>query len=55
MANYKQDKLGRREKAYRDKLKKDALKNIAPVERKPIDEEDKKRLIELWKKQKEKN
>jgi len=50
MVNYKKDKLGRQEKAYRDKLKKDALKNVEPIEKKPISEEDKKRFIEMIKK-----
>ncbi len=55
MANYKRDKIGRQEKAYREKLKKDALKNVEPIEKKPISEEDKKRLIELWEKLKKKD
>ncbi len=55
MANYRRDKIGRQEKAYRDKLKRDALKDVKPIEKKPPSEEDKKRLIELWLKMKEKN
>lgn len=55
MANYKRDKIGRQGKAYRDKLKRDALKDIEEPELKPADPEDKKRLIELWEKMKKKN
>ena len=55
MANYKRDKIGRQGKAYREKLKRDALKNVEPIEKKPISEEDKKRLIELWEKLKKKD
>tara|TARA_B100000315_G_C14306754_1_gene464405 strand:+ start:385 stop:561 length:177 start_codon:yes stop_codon:yes gene_type:complete len=47
MANYKRDKLGRQEKAYRDKLKNDAVKNIDEPERKRKDTED---IKKLWKK-----
>ena len=36
IANYKRDKLGRREKTYREKLKRDALKDIEPIEKKPF-------------------
>ncbi|MBI2558140.1 hypothetical protein HYW20_02350 [Candidatus Woesearchaeota archaeon] len=55
MANYKRDKIGRQEKAYREKLKRDALKNVEPIEKKPISEEDRRRLIELWENMKKKD
>ncbi len=54
MANYRNDKLGRQEKAYRDKLKNDALKNIEEPERREKTEEDKKAFIELVKRMQKK-
>lgn len=52
MANYKNDKEGRRGKAYRDKLKNDALKGIEEPERREKTKEEKKAFIELFRKMK---
>lgn len=51
MADYKRSKFERRMKAYRDHLKKKKQYSTeVEDEKKPISEEDRQRLIELWKK-----
>ena len=50
MADYRQVKIARQAKAYRDKKKNDSFKNIEEPILPPKDPEDVKRLIELWKK-----
>ena len=50
MADYRKDKIARHEKALRDKAKRDALKDIPELERKPKSEEDIKRFKEMIKK-----
>ena len=51
MADYRRSKFERRMKAYRDHLKKNKQDSLeVEDEKKQINEEDRQRLIELWKK-----
>ncbi len=49
MADYRKDKIARQEKAYRDKVKRDAVKNIPEPKREEKSPEDVKNFLELWK------
>ena len=48
MADYRRSKFERRMKAYRDKKKNDAFKNIEEPLLDQKDPEDVKRLMDLW-------
>lgn len=56
MADYRRSKFERRMKAYRDHLKKKKQDSTeVEDEKKQINEEDRQRLIELWKKSSKKD